>query len=299
MRTPDPLPESLGPHFTVADALDAGATRDRLRARDLTRPFTGARSLAMPQDVRARALALVPLLHPDQYFSHLTAAQLQGLRMPERWLPPALHLTYRDAHRAMRRPGVIAHKTVRRSRIVRVDGIPLSTPLDAWCESAPLLGVDELVAMGDGLVARRGPVAELHELRDAVRAQAGRRGSRRLRLALPLIRSGADSARETLLRLTVVRAGFPEPEVNSPLTNRHGVVIAHGDLVWPRYRLVLEYEGRHHMEDPVQFGIDIRRLNDIAAEDHRVIRVDKHLLRDRRALVAMIADGLRKGGWRG
>ena len=299
MRTPEPLPRSLGTAFSVGSALDAGATRDRLRARDLARPFTGGRAREEPHDLRSRAVALVPLLHPGQYFSHTTAAELQSLRMPERRLPPHLHLTYPHAHRAMRRPGVVGHKTLRATRVVRLDGgIPVSAPLAAWCESAPLLSVDELIAMGDGLVRRRSPVATLDDLRDAVRSRAGQRGAARLRLALPHIRSGTDSFRETLLRLVVVRGGLPEPEVNPPLTDRRGVVIAHGDLAWLRYRVVLEYEGRQHAEDAQQFAIDIRRLDDLAAEDYRVIRVDLRLLRDETTLLAKIAEALIKGGWR-
>ncbi|HWH98633.1 MAG TPA: hypothetical protein VNS80_09730 [Pseudolysinimonas sp.] len=299
MRTPDPLPRSLGTAFSVATALEAGATRDRLRARDLARPFTGARAREEPHDLRAQAMALAPILHPDQYFSHTTAAELLGLRMPERRLPLRLHLTYPDAHRAMRRPGVVGHKTLRPARVVRLDGgIPVSAPLAAWCESAPLLGVDELIAMGDGLVCRRSPVASLDDLRDAVQSRAGQRGAARLRLALPHIRPGTDSFRETLLRLVVVRGGFPEPEVNPPLIDRRGVVIAHGDLAWLRYRVVLEYEGRQHAEDADQFAIDIRRLDDLAAADYRVIRVDRRLLRDEPKLLAIIAEALIKGGWR-
>lgn len=298
MRTPQPLPGTLGPDFTVAAALEKGATRDRLRATDLAHPFWGARSVAAPDDVFSRALALAPLLHPDQYFSHVTAARLLGLRMPERPLPPTLHLTYRHAHRAMRRPGVVGHKTIRPARVVTVDGIPVSSPLDAWCESAPLLGVDELIAMGDGLVARRSPLATLEELGDAVRRCAGRRGSRRLQLAAPHIRSGTDSVRETRLRLVVVRAGLPEPEVNPPLVDANGVVLAHGDLAWIHHRVVLEYEGRQHAEDPVQFAIDIARLNRIAAAGFHVIRVDKVLLADERTLIALIRDALRSRGWR-
>jgi len=298
MRTPEPLPSALGAAFTVADALDAGATRDRLRALDLARPFTGGRTRASPRSLRESALALVPLLHADQYFSHVTAAQLHELRMPERHLPPVLHLTYRHAHRAMRRPGVIGHKTTRPARVTRLlDGIPVSSSVDAWCESAPLLGVDELVAMGDGLVRRRSPLADLETLQDAVHRRTGRRGSTRLRLALPHIRPGTDSSRETRLRLFVVRSGFPEPEVNPPLVDRRGVVIAHGDLAWPEFRVVLEYEGRQHAEDAEQFAIDIRRLDDLAAEGYRVIRVDRILLRDETALRAKIATALRERGW--
>lgn len=298
MREPKPLPPSLGPSFAVAEAIAAGITADRLRARDLARPFWGGRTTPPPSSLRETALALAPLLHPDQHFSHLTAAELQGLRMPERWLPAVLHVTYRDAHRAMRRPGVVGHKTSRPGFAVRTpDGIPVSTPVEAWCESAPLLGVDELITMGDGLVSRRSPVADVTMLRDAVGTRAGLRGAARLRLALPHIRPGTDSSRETRLRLVVVRAGFPEPEVNPPLVDRHGVVIAHGDLAWPRHRVVLEYEGRQHAEDADQFAIDIRRLDDLAAEDYRVIRVDRRLLRDETVLLAKIADALRKGGW--
>lgn len=299
MRTPEPLPRVLGSSFSVSAALAAGASTDRLRARDLARPFWGGRVRQPPEGPRDLTLALLPLLHPDQYFSHVTAAELQGLRMPERRLPTVVHLTYRDAHRAMRRPGVVGHKTIRPAKVVRTaDDIPVSMPVDAWCESAPLLGVDELIAMGDGLVCRRSPVADLGELRDAVLARAGRRGSAQLKLALPHIRPGTDSYRETQLRLVVVRAGFPEPDVNPPLLDRRGEVIAHGDLAWRRYRVVLEYEGRQHAEDAGQFAIDIRRLDDLASEEYRVIRVDRRLLREKAVLLAKIADALHKGGWR-
>jgi hypothetical protein len=278
--------------------LAAGTTPGRLRSGDLARPFWGGRARQTPRSLRDTALALVPLLGPDQHFSHVTAAELHGLRMPERRLPAVVHVTYRDAHRAMRRPGVVGHKTNRPLRTVRTpDGIPVCTPVDAWCESAPLLGVDELIAMGDGLVSRHSPVADTGTLRDAVRARAGLRGAARLRLAMPHVRAGTDSPRETRLRLLVVRAGFPEPEVNPPLFDRRGAVIAHGDLAWRRYRVVLEYEGRHHAEDPEQFAIDIRRLDNLAAEDYRVIRVDRRLLGDEPRLVAKIAEALLARGW--
>lgn len=298
MRIPAPLPDGLGAAFRVAEALTVGVTRDRLRARDLARPFTGARSRQTPSDLAGRAAALSPLLHPDQYFSHTTAAELLGMRMPERRLPSTLHVTYHHAHRAMRRPGVTGHKTVRPAVILRVADLPVSSPVDAWCESASLLGVDELIRMADGLVARRDPVAEIADLVEAVRRRSGCRGVGRLQRALPLVRPGTDSPRETDLRLLILRAGFPEPEVNPPLVDRHGAVIAHGDLAWRHYRTVLEYEGRHHAEDPWQFAIDIRRLDDLAAEGYRVIRVDRILLADRARLVRKVAEALTAGGWR-
>jgi hypothetical protein len=176
-------------------------------------------------------------------------------------------------------------------------GLPVSTPIDAWCESSSLLTIDDLIVMGDGLLRRREPLANLEQLAAAVRARSGRRGTARLRVALSQIRASTDSARETTLRLAVVRAGFPEPEVNAVLRDSTGQVIGHGDLVWPEYKVVLEYEGRQHAEDPTQFAIDIRRLDRIAEADYRVIRVDRELLAARADLNMTIATALVARGW--
>jgi hypothetical protein len=145
----------------------------------------------------------------------------------------------------------------------------------------------------------------------AAGAWAGRRGAARLRAALKGIRAGTDSARETVLRRVVVAAGLPEPGVNLPLTDGLGTVIAHGDLVWPQFGVVLEYEGRQHWDlvwpqfgvvleyegrqhwdDARQFAIDIDRHHRIAELGLRVIRVDKYLLADTARLLATIRRAL-------
>lgn len=274
-------------------------TRDRLRVRDLSRPFVGARTVNAPIVIRDFAQALAPLLRADQYFSHLTAAELQGMRMPEwRW-PQPLHVTGCEVDRAMRRPTVVGHKTALPVRVLELgSGLRASSPVDAWCECASLLSVDDLIVMGDGLIRRRGPLATLDELRMAVRCRSGLRGSARLRAVLPQLRAGTDSARETTLRLLVVRAGFPEPEVNAELVGLMGATIAHGDLVWPESRVVLEYDGRQHAENAAQFAIDIRRLDDIVEAGYRLIRVDKALLAEPGLVLPKLSRALRERGWR-
>lgn len=242
-------------------------------------------------ELQERARALAPLLGPTQRFSHVTAAMLHGMRMPDGRGTTALHVTGVRVGRAVRRPGVIGHVTATPAATLRIGGLPVSTAVGAWCECAELLPADDLIVMADGLLERRRPTATLDELAAAVAARAGRRGSARLRRALPQVRAGTDSARETLLRLLVVRAGLPEPVVNAPLF-RDGRVIARGDLVWPHAGVVLEYDGRHHAESPEQFAIDIRRLNDIAAAGYRVIRVDRRMMTSRRELLHRITDAL-------
>lgn len=283
----------------MREAITAGMSRDRLRAGDLAHPFVGARAVDTPTDVHGLAAALAPLQTADQFFSHLTSAELHGMRMPERWNQRELHVTGQNVSRAMRRPGVVGHKTTLPVRLVKLsDGLRASHPVDAWCECAVLLPVDDLVIMGDGLIRRRNPVATIDELERAVARRSGQRGAARLRTALPLLRAGTDSARETTLRMLVVRAGLPEPEVNAALFDSSGNTIAHGDLAWPQFRVVLEYDGRQHAEDPTQFAIDIRRLDALAESHYRVIRVEKSLLANGSKVLAKVRRALHEGGWR-
>lgn len=287
-----PLPPQLPESFTTTDARDAGVARSRLSALDLAHPFHGARSRSVPVGVHDLAAALRPLLSEQQRFSHVTAALLHGMRMPEGWRDRRLHVSGQNADRAMRRPGVVGHTTTLEVTPVSSPfGLPLSSPVDTWAECAELMGTDDLIVMGDGLLRRRGPACAIDELATAVRRRRGRRGASRLRAALPHLRAGTDSARETMLRLLLTRAGLPEPLVNAELRDSAGHVIAHGDLVWPDERLVVEYDGRQHAEDPAQFAIDIRRLDDIAAAGFRVIRVDRDLMSSPTALAQRVRRG--------
>ena len=68
--------------------------------------------------------------------------------------------------------------------------------------------------------------------------------------------------------------------------------------MWPEHRVVLEYDGRQHAEDPKQFANDIRRLDDIAEAGYRHIRVDKTLIADRDLVLAKVTRALRERGWR-
>ena len=158
--------------------------------------------------------------------------------------------------------------------------------------------VDDLVIMGDGLVSRIRPAADIPSLRAAVARMAGRRGHTRLISALGEIRPNTDSARETMLRLLVMRAGYPEPEVNGVILNSLGAPIAHGDLVYREYRTILEYDGGQHRGDERQFDIDVDRLDALMEDDWRVIRVNKNLMRRRATLLGKVDTALRRGGWR-
>ncbi len=296
MPKPGRLPESLSASgFTVGEARQQGMSRRRMRASDLRSPFHGVRTGHETPDARSRALAYASKMPPNHFFSHTTAAQLLGLRMPGNFHETVLHVTALSPARAPRCAGVIGHG-MHEATIALVDGLPVLSPIDTWCQLSATLSLDDLVVMGDGLVRRKRPIATMEQLQDAVSRFSGR-GCRQLREALHAARAGTDSARESLLRLMVMRAGFPEPEVNGIVLNEYGAQIAHGDLVFRRYRTILEYEGRQHSEDPRQFAIDIARLDAVMEQRWRVIRVDRELMSRRASLLGKIDRALRDGGW--
>jgi hypothetical protein len=297
MTRPTPLPPHLrSAPFTYVDGLEAGLTPRRLRALDLAKPFRGTRSPEPIANLLQLARAYAPNMSDGQYFSHVTAAALLGMRMPESWRPEGMHVTSTAPQRAPRAHLIIGHKSGE-TRTVQLSGMRLASPIAAWIASAAILSTDDVIAMGDGLVRRKHPLATIDDMREAVAAHGGRRGCVRLESALSEMRPRTDSARETKLRLILTRGGYPEPEINDEIFNARGVRIAHGDLVYREYRTIVEYDGSQHADDTVQFGIDIRRLDDLMEEGWRVIRVDKSLMARRSVLFRKVTTALTSAGW--
>jgi hypothetical protein len=293
--TPHLLPESLPPGgFSVEQATRSGVSRARMRSSDLDAPFHAVRTVGVATGVRAHAVAYSARMAPTQLFSHGTAAELHHLRMPESFRSTSLHVTSLAPARPARGAGVTGHISTRVEAEL-VEGLRVTSPIATWLHLGSELSVDDLVVMGDGLIRRKEPLCSMAELHRAVASHSGR-GCRKLRAAAELVRPGTDSARETMLRLLVVRAGFPEPEVNGVIRNSYGAEIAHGDLVFRHQHVVLEYEGRQHSENTRQFAIDIARLDELMEERWRVIRIDKALMARPVTLFGKLDRALRDGG---
>lgn len=281
-RRPLPPELLLGP-FRVDEAAAAGVPRGRLRASDLAIPHRGVRVNGAPDaSIEGRASAFLPLLAPDECFSHVTAALLQRMRTPLRLHDAPLHVTAvhatrPDGRRARRRVGIIGHRAQGRARAITLLGHPVTDPIATWIDLAGSLSIRELVVMGDGLVTRKRPAATMAQLRAAVDASTGVRGIRKLRVAIEYIRPRTDSGRETELRLVVLDAGIREPEINGEIRDADGTVIAHGDMLWRRERVILEYDGPQHFDDPWQIRIDLERIARLESLGWRVIRVDAAL----------------------
>lgn len=305
MRTPDLLPATLrGRPFTRAEALVLGVTDSRLRARDIRRvahgtyealnhfgvdPGIGSADVAAA-DQEAPDLGLLRALctrNPQVWVSHVTAARLYGLRLPPRFGADPIHLSgFGRSHRSPEDPPIRLHRARHAVPLADHHGISLSPPHWVFVEMAALLTVDELVVLGDQLVrephreleVQEEPMVGVGDLRSAVRRGKGRTGIVRAREAVELVRVGSDSPPETLMRLALVRAGLPEPELQIPLRpeDRYTPV---GDAGYRDKKIVLQYEGAHHF-GPEQQAKDERRNADFRADGWDVLLANRTDHRD-------------------
>ena len=83
------------------------------------------------------------------------------------------------------------------------------------------------------------------------------RGLPRARLALALMDAGAQSPKETWLRLVLIDGGLPAPRTQILVTD--GVNEAFIDMGYDEPMVGLDYEGAHHSENRGQYVYDIGR----------------------------------------
>lgn len=94
-----------------------------------------------------------------------------------------------------------------------------------------------------------------------------------MRDALPVMTIGSGSPRESWLKVLIVDAGLPTPEVQVEVLNAWGRRIGHCDLGWSALKIGIEYEGKHHQTDPAQWAYDIIRYREMQQAGWIVIRV--------------------------
>jgi hypothetical protein len=264
----------------------------------MTDPFLGSEALAVgaltPYELRTRYAAL----HKDVYVprdSELTAvlrAKACWLRSRRRgvlagfsasalhgskWIDGALPAAIIDTNRRPT-PGVqVWEERIAPDEIATVGGMRVTTPARTALDLARRYATDGAVAAIDALIqATELKMADVELLVDRYR---GRRGMKGARLALELVDGGAQSPKETWLRLLLIRAGFPRPQTQIPVLNEWGWADAYLDMGWEDIKVAAEYEGEHHLTSRYHYVKDIRRLEKlerrygwivvrVVAEDH-------------------------------
>lgn len=278
--------------FTRADAIAAGIDPRLLRGKGFRRIFKGVyvSSTTHPTPVQ-RVEAALCLHPPDAFASHVSAARVYDVPVPHH---AAEHVSVFDADDRRRRPQIACHVASAEASVVRHQGVRVSSPAAMFVELASLLSLVDLVVVGDALV-RRGAFTS-DELVDACARSADRYAACALRAAT-YVRDGVDSPMETRLRMLLVLAGLPEPTVNVPVHSDDRTVIRRFDLAYRRWRVIVEYDGRQHAEDPEQYDRDIHRREELDRTGWRVVVVTAQgIYRRPEQTLRRVRDALRDRG---
>jgi hypothetical protein len=155
--------------------------------------------------------------------------------------------------------------------VTTVNGMRVTTPARTALDIASRNPLTSAVASLDALArATRLPMAEVVALAERHRGMRGIRNAHKL---IDLVDPGAESPRETWLRLLLIHGGFPRPTTQIPVRNEYGALVAVLDMGWEDRKIAAEYDGDHHRLDRKQFNTDIRRAENVTEQGWIHIRV--------------------------
>ncbi|EID10144.1 hypothetical protein MXEN_19434 [Mycobacterium xenopi RIVM700367] len=195
------------------------------------------------------------------------AAALHGAKWVDECAP--IELLWQNNHYP---PGtIVRNEQWDVSEVTTVHGIPVATPARAGFDLARHLPRSMAIAHLDALARATGITQE--DLMCLVDRYRGARGNKRARAAIDLMDAGAESPRETWLRLVLIDAGLPRPTTQIRVSDGH--LVAYLDMGWKEPMVAVEYDGEHHRTDRRQYVKDIRRAEMVARLGWHVITVIK------------------------
>jgi hypothetical protein len=255
--------------FRVHDAIRAGVPRKVLVGPQFRRPFPGVRvPCSLPDTLEVRCQAASLIVPAEAAFSHETAAGLCDLPLPAGSRRSADSDDVPDPVAVIVEPGTVVpqvegiagHDGLDPTDVIEVGGLRVVSPVRTFFHLALALNLDDLVIVGDAIVRHW---ASRDDLISRATGLAGRRGIVRARDALALVRDGVDSPSETRVRLMLIRAGLPEPELNLNVFDEAGGWLARPDLAYRHLKIAIEYDGDHHRTDKNQWRRDRARDNNL------------------------------------
>jgi very-short-patch-repair endonuclease len=131
--------------------------------------------------------------------------------------------------------------------------------------------INNAVAVIDDLL--RATDAKVAEFQILAERYPGRRGIQSARNAIDLADAGAQSPKETWVRLLLIRAGLPRPQTQIPVSDEFGNSTYYLDMGWEDFKVAAEYDGEQHRRDRWQYTWDIRRREALERLGWIVIRV--------------------------
>ncbi|MBD8000571.1 endonuclease domain-containing protein [Oerskovia gallyi] len=289
MRTsPVPRPLRGGP-FRRSTALSL-TTASRLRGPAYRALLRGVHLDATePLDHGTMLLAARAALGPDPVVCGRSAAWCWGARQIDATDP--VEVVVPPPRRVRSRAQLsVRSATIDPDDVCRLSGYGLVTsPVRTMLDLARLEPVHVAVPLIDALLAcSRSSVDEVLAAATSLR---GGRGVRSVPDVLALCDAGAESPRETALRLLLVLAGLPRPVTQHVVRDASGRFVARVDLAWPLRKVAVEYDGAHH-DAPDRIRRDRARLNALRRCGWTVLVVDRAQLLRPTDVVALVRDVL-------
>jgi hypothetical protein len=282
-------PSLLHRPFHRHEGLAAGLTARVLEGRRFVRVMPAVYRHRDHRMTDADWVAAARLALPDRaHLTGITRIQQLGLDFGPRL--PVRMVVEGDLHLAVRH--VFLHRT-KRLPPTDDDGVVPAAAFIAYCRRARVV---DAIKVGDWLLHHRHmTVPELHDL--AV-AQQWRAGASEALWVLDHLDGDARSLPESETRAVLGFAGLPVPAVNRTLRLAEDLTLI-GDLVYERWRLVVEYEGAHHQEERAQYVSDLDRYAVMRRHQVRYVQVTHEKLRQARTLVGEVYRELLAGGYDG
>jgi hypothetical protein len=258
----------MGEPFLGSEALAAGSlTKYELHSRYLR--LHQDVYLSRDTDITAVVRAKAPWLWTGRRgtIAGFSAAAIHGSKWVDAKLPAEVIHTNRYPNAAVRVRG----DSVAEDEIVMFGAIAVTTPertaLDLACWYPRSAAVAAIDALGHATKL------QLADARPLLDRSKGRRGIERARIALDLADAGAQSPKETWLRLVLVDDGLPRPQTQIPILGETGAVFAYLDIGWAQWEIAVEYDGEQHRTNRSQYSWDVRRHEMIQRQGWIIIRV--------------------------
>ncbi len=177
----------------------------------------------------------------------------------------------------------------------RIDDVLVTGPERTFVDLTAHLALVDHVVLGDWLV-QRGMVSPARLVSYCRRCRVRRAAD--AATAAQFVRARVESPQETRLRMLLVLAGLPEPEVNGEVRDTGGGFVARLDHLYREVRLGVEYDGRHHATDSSQWERDVVRRGRLEDLGWRLIVVTANQLhRHPQQVLDQVVHSLRERGF--
>lgn len=232
---------------------------------------------SLPDTHESRVAAVALVVSPFSVVCDRTAAWLHGIdafgHADQELLPPVETCVLRG-HQSSRVRGVDGRSRDLAPRdLMSMGGFAVTTPLRTALDLGCGQGRRRALGALDQFVRLHGVTRE-QMMRELPR-YAGRRGVVQLRALLPLVDGRAESMRESWLRLELIDAGFPVPDLQVWVDD-DGVPLFRLDIAYPLHRIAIEYDGfDFHRRTDEQKKRDDERRTWLRSHGWCVIVVDK------------------------